>query len=102
MLRQAERERASTSCWKSEAGRRGCPGACKGRPLVLFLAALRPVQRSALLAIGNTGRIQRAPDDVISDPGQVSDPSSSHQHHRVLLQIMAFSRNEGGYLCAIR
>src|SRR2546427_4518304 len=54
------------------------------------LGFLRAVLGSALLAVLDALGIERAAHDVVAHAGQVFHPASPDQHHRVLLQIVAF------------
>src|SRR6266568_2372851 len=54
------------------------------------LGFLRAVLGSALLAVLDALGIEAAAHDVVAHAGQVFHPASTDQHHRVLLQIVAF------------
>src|SRR5512141_847986 len=84
----------------------GGVGRRSGLPRLMFvllglLRTLRAVLRAALLAIGNAGRIQRAPDDVIPDTRQVFNTAAAHKHNGVLLQLMTLTRDIGRHLDAV-
>jgi len=63
----------------------GCCGALLG-PLGTILAA---ALRALIHAIG----VQCAAHNVIAHTRQVFDTATAHQHHAVLLQLVAFARN---------
>ncbi len=48
------------------------------------------------------GRVERTANDVVPDAGQVLHPSASHQHHRMLLQVMTYTRDVGIHLTPVR
>ena len=54
---------------------------------------LRAIFGAALLASFHTGRIKNAADDMVTNAREVLDAASANQHDRVLLQVVAFSRN---------
>lgn len=68
----------------------------------VLLGALCAVSRAALLPVLYTGCIQCTAHYAISDTGQVFHPSPLKQHYRVLLKVMALSRNVGDHLNTIR
>src|SRR3954449_10570327 len=59
------------------------------------LLLLRAVAAASLLAVLHALGVQRAPDDLVAHAGQVLHPAAAHQHHRVLLQVVALTRNVG-------
>src|SRR5512135_2458009 len=54
------------------------------------LGHLGAVLRARLLAVLHALRIERAAHDVVAHARQVLDAAAADQHHRVLLQVMAF------------
>src|ERR687886_2389547 len=64
------------------------------------LLLLRAVTAAGLLAVADTLGVQRATDDLVADAGQVLHPAAAHEHHRVLLQVVADARDVGGDLDA--
>src|SRR6476620_12196845 len=60
-----------------------------------MLLGLRAVLAAALLAVAHTGGIERAADDVVLDRREVLDPTTAHEHDRVLLQVVADTRDVG-------
>src|SRR3546814_16259229 len=51
--------------------------------------------------LSNAGRIERAADDVVLHRREVLHAAATHQHHRVLLQVMADAGDVRGNLNAI-
>jgi hypothetical protein len=49
----------------------------------------------------NTLGVQDAPDNVITDAREILDPSTSNEHNRVLLKVMADTGDVGGDLHAV-
>src|ERR1044072_2941065 len=67
------------------SGRRGA-GPLRGMSALLLL---RAVTAARLLAVADTVGVERAADDLVADAGQVLHPAPPHEHHRVLLQVVA-------------
>src|SRR5918912_3497684 len=78
------------------SGRRGA-GPLRGMSALLLL---RAVPAASLLAVADTLGVQRAADDLVADAGQVLHAATAHEHHRVLLQVVADARDVGGHLDA--
>lgn len=55
-----------------------------------------------MLAIGHAGCIQRATHYVITHSGKILYAASADQHNRVLLQVMTYAWDIGGYLDPVR
>src|SRR5262245_51449429 len=64
------------------------------------LLLLRAVAAAGLLTVADTLGVQRTTNDLVPDAGQVTDPPATHQHDRVLLQVVADTRDVGGDLKA--
>ena len=64
----------------------------------LFLGALCAVLGTALFAVCNALCVQRAANNVVTNTGQVTNTAASDEDYRVLLQVMADTRNIGGCL----
>src|SRR5919202_762702 len=64
------------------------------------LLLLRAVPAASLLAVADALGVQRAADDLVPDAGQVLHTAAAHEHHRVLLQVVADARDVGGHLDA--
>src|SRR3712207_8369786 len=60
-------------------------GPCAASALLL----LRAVAAASLLAVADTLGVQRATDDLVADAGEVLHAAAAHEHHRVLLQVVA-------------
>ncbi len=58
-----------------------------------LLRTLGAVERTTLLTILDTLGVEDAAQDVITDAGQVLDAAAADEHHRVLLQVVAFARD---------
>src|ERR671939_1544990 len=69
------------------SGRRGA-GPLRGMSALLLL---RAVPAASLLAVADTLRVQRAANDLVTDAGEVLHAAAAHEHHRVLLQVVAFA-----------
>src|SRR5690606_21585508 len=48
-----------------------------------------------------TGRVERAPDDVITNTGKIFDPASAYQYNGVFLKVVPLARNIGVHLFAV-
>src|ERR1700731_2488264 len=64
-----------------------------GRYLGLLLRSLGTVFRTALLAVLHALGVEHAAQDVVAHARQVLDTTATDHHHRVLLQIVALTRN---------
>src|SRR6266850_3703578 len=80
--------------------RRGAPA--RRMALRSGLRRLGAVLRAALLAAGDAGGVERAPDDVIPDARQVLHAAAADHHDRVLLQVVADARDVRGDLLPVR
>src|SRR5690606_34574761 len=56
-----------------------------------LLRTLGAVLRARLLAVLDALEVERTAHDVVAHTGQVLDTAAAHQHHRVLLQVVAFA-----------
>src|SRR6188508_3392358 len=65
------------------------------------LVLLRPVAAAGLLAVLDRLRVQRAANDLVPDAGEILHPATTHEHDRVLLQVVALTRDVGGDLDAV-
>src|SRR5882672_11410102 len=66
--------------------------------------SLRPfcsVHGAALFAVLDALRIEHAAQDVITNARQILDAAAADQHHRVLLQIVAFARDVTHHLVTV-
>src|SRR2546421_9552885 len=84
----------------------GCLGDSTASPThpntqTVLLRSLRAVLRTALLAIFGSGGVQGAADDMIPNSRKVFDAASADHYYRMLLQIMADSRDIGGHFLSI-
>src|SRR5207344_1906742 len=66
-------------------------------------AALALLLLGAVLATGllpglDSLCVERAADDLVAHTGEVLHTTTTHQHHRVLLQVVTFARDVGGDL----
>src|SRR5690348_6281085 len=65
------------------------------------LRTFRAVLRTALLTVLDALRIEDAAENVIAHARQVLDAAATDHDHRVLLQIVALTRNITNYLEAV-
>src|SRR3954468_15060665 len=65
------------------------------------LRRLGAVLGATLLAILHALGIERAAHDVVAHPRQVFHPAAADQHHRVLLQVVAFAADVADDLEAV-
>src|SRR5687768_17395683 len=63
------------------------------RALCALLRRLGSVLRPRLLAVVDTAGVQGASYDVIAHAREILHPAATHQHHRVLLQVMPLARD---------
>src|SRR5215204_4857429 len=56
---------------------------------------LGAVAATGLLAIADTGGVEGAADDLVTDARQVLHPAPAHEHDRVLLQVVALAGDVG-------
>src|SRR5918993_4508277 len=64
------------------------------------LLLLRAVTAASLLAALHALRVERTADDLVADAGEVLHPAAAHEHDRVLLQVVADSRDVRRHLDA--
>src|SRR3954452_13875508 len=64
------------------------------------LLLLRAVPAASLLAVPDALGVQRAADDLVAHAREVLHTAAAHEHHRVLLQVVADARDVGGHLDA--
>src|SRR5690554_455170 len=65
------------------------------------LRTLGAVLGAGLLALGHAGGVERAAHGVVAHAGEVLDAAAADQHHRVLLQVVAFAADVGDDLVAV-
>src|SRR5690606_16808138 len=66
----------------------------------LALLLLSAVPAARLLAVLHALRVERTANDLVADTGEVLHTTTAHEHHRVLLQVVALARDVGGDLDA--
>src|SRR3954464_6991226 len=59
------------------------------------LLLLRAVTAASLLAVLHALGVERAADDLVPDTGEVLHTAATHEHDRVLLQVVADTRDVG-------
>src|SRR3954453_6517478 len=64
------------------------------------LLLLRAVPAASLLAVANALGVQRTADDLVSHARKVLHTAATHEHHRVLLQVVADAGDVRGHLDA--
>src|SRR5215207_6300476 len=57
------------------------------------LLLLRAVTAASLLAVLDTLGVERAADDLVADTGEVLHPAAADEHDRVLLEVVADTRD---------
>src|SRR2546423_14417513 len=62
---------------------------------------LRAILRTALLAVLDALGIEVAAEDVVAHAGQVLDAAAADHDHRVLLKVMAFTRDVADHFEAV-
>src|SRR5215472_8013918 len=67
----------------------------------LLLRTLGAVLGATLLALTDTGTIERAAHGVITHARQVLDAAAPDEHHRVLLQVVALATDVAGDFVAV-
>src|SRR6185369_14125432 len=63
---------------------------------------LRAVAAPSLLAVLHALGVERAADDLVADAGEVLHPAAADEHDRVLLEVVADTRDVGRHLDAAR
>src|SRR5207248_8079662 len=94
ILRRRDMTDYSLACPPSDVRARLLGRACLG--------ALRPVFRPALSSILHSDGVESATHKMIANSGKILHPAASHQHDRVLLKIVADTRNIRGHFHSIR
>src|SRR3954464_939494 len=64
------------------------------------LLLLRAVPAASLLAVADALGVQRTADDLVAHAREVLHATAAHEHHGVLLQVVADARDVGGHLDA--
>src|SRR5215467_436344 len=57
------------------------------------LLLLRAVAAASLLAVLHALGVERTTDDLVADTGEVLHTTATHEHDRVLLQVVAHARD---------
>src|SRR6187397_2630449 len=66
-----------------------------------LLRTLRAVLRTALLTVLDALGIEDAAEDVVAHAGQILDAAAADHDHRVLLKVMAFTRDVADHFEAV-
>src|SRR5262245_7803329 len=82
--------------WPGEHARRGLSAGAGP------LDGLRTVFRATLLAVAHTTGVERTTHHVVAHAGQILDPAAANQDDRVLLEVVALTRNVGRDLHLVR
>src|ERR1043166_5147580 len=85
-------------CARRARGKPSAPGARHSKPLLALGAVLRP----ALLAAGDSTRIQRAAHDVVAHARKILHAAPADEHDRVLLEVVTLPRDVGRDLDTVR
>src|SRR5690349_4171768 len=64
-------------------------------------ATLRAVRLVGIARTRSAGRVERATHHVITNAGKVLHAAAADEHHRVLLQVVPFTRDVGGDFDAV-
>ena len=65
-----------------------------------LLGLLGPVFRTPLFAVLDPKRVERAPDNVIADAGQIFYTTAAYQNNRMFLQVVADTGDIGRHFNA--
>jgi hypothetical protein len=68
--------------------------------LMSFVASIDPKRGSALRRASVDLGVERTADDLVAHTGEVADTTTTHEHDRVLLQVVALAGDVGGDLDA--
>src|SRR3954468_9638727 len=85
-------------CTGSGSTGRSVAAALRGMQLLGLDAVLRP----RLLAVGDTCGVEGSADDLVAHARKVLDATATHEHHRVLLEVVALARDVGRDFHAVR
>src|SRR3954454_22636443 len=80
----------TSSCRYTGSGMRSRRGAGPLRGIGLALS-LRAVSAARLLAIAHAGSVEGATDDLVTDARQVLHTTATHEHDRVLLEVVSLA-----------
>src|SRR2546423_14481842 len=69
---------------------------------IRVLAGLHAVLRAGLLAVRDAGGVERAAHDLVAHAREILDATAAHEHHRVLLEVVALAGDVGGDLHPVR
>src|SRR3954454_8743935 len=61
----------------------------------IWLLGLDAVLRPRLLAVGDTCGVEGSADDLVAHARKILDAPAAHEHHRVLLEVVALARDVG-------
>src|SRR5947209_1141164 len=94
------------TCWTSRdpcraSGSSGRTPAAERRGIERLLLGLHAVLRAGLLAVRDAGGVERAANDLVAHARQVLDAAASHEHDRVLLEVVALARDVARDLHAV-
>src|SRR5207302_372069 len=65
-------------------------------------ALLRAVLRAGLLAVRDAAGVEGGADDLVAEAGEILDTAAADEHDRVLLEVVALTRDVGADLHAVR
>ena len=66
-----------------------------------FFGRLAPYFERLCLRVVDAGAVERAAHGVVTHAGEVLDAAAADEHHRVLLQVVAFAADVGGDFVAV-
>src|SRR4051794_39195771 len=84
--------------WWTGSGSSGRTPAAALRGIQRPLLGLDAVLRPRLLAVGHTSGVEGSADDLVAHARKVLDAPAAHEHHGVLLQVVALAGDVGGDL----
>src|SRR3954466_15398230 len=94
------------TCWTRRERWTGSGSICRmvaaERRGIWSLLLLHAVLRAGLLAVADAGGVERPADDLVAHARQVLNAAAAHEHHGVLLQVVALAGDVGGDLHLVR
>src|SRR4051812_26413199 len=83
------------TCWTRRERWTGSGSICRmvaaERRGIGSLLLLHAVLRAGLLAVADAGGVERPADDLVAHARKVLDAAAAHEHHGVLLQVVALA-----------
>src|SRR6478736_1674093 len=79
--------------WYTGSGINSRRGAGPLRGIGGSALSLRAVTAAGLLAVADTGGVERAADDLVANARQILHTTTTHEHDRVLLEVVPLTRD---------